>query len=223
MRAQGDYDAARAAFIARQPMGRLGTPEEIADLAVYLAGATYTSGQAYAIRRRLDDLRARLEFYSSGQLRRFLRFRCSRTVSTLRSGSRNTPFASPERIIKQALRPQANATGRRIHEICSFWRSRAREAGRHRCARQYPRSVRPCARPRGQRTRPVVAGGAVDSRSRRPAAGFRQSAPRPMRGRHRQVHLHRPELFRPRRRNRCHGAARADHLHEGDLGDRRPE
>ena len=49
MRAQGDYEAARAAFIARQPMGRLGTPEEIADLALYLAGATYTSGQAYAI------------------------------------------------------------------------------------------------------------------------------------------------------------------------------
>lgn len=49
MRAQGDYDAARAAFISRQPMGRLGTPKEIADLAVYLAGATYTSGQAYAI------------------------------------------------------------------------------------------------------------------------------------------------------------------------------
>ncbi|WP_426128816.1 SDR family oxidoreductase [Pararhizobium sp. PWRC1-1] len=49
MRSQGDYDTARAAFIARQPMGRLGTPEEIADLAVYLAGATYTTGQAYAI------------------------------------------------------------------------------------------------------------------------------------------------------------------------------
>jgi 2-keto-3-deoxy-L-fuconate dehydrogenase len=49
MRAQGDYEKARAAFIARQPMGRLGSPEEIADLAVYLAGATYTSGQAYAI------------------------------------------------------------------------------------------------------------------------------------------------------------------------------
>jgi 2-keto-3-deoxy-L-fuconate dehydrogenase len=49
MRAQGDYETARAAFIARQPMGRLGTPEEIAELAVYLAGATYTSGQAYAI------------------------------------------------------------------------------------------------------------------------------------------------------------------------------
>ena len=49
MRAQGDYEAARAGFIARQPMGRLGTPEEIADLAVYLANATYTSGQAYAI------------------------------------------------------------------------------------------------------------------------------------------------------------------------------
>jgi 2-keto-3-deoxy-L-fuconate dehydrogenase len=49
MRAQGDYEKARAAFIARQPMGRLGTPEEIADLAVYLAGATYSTGQAYVI------------------------------------------------------------------------------------------------------------------------------------------------------------------------------
>ncbi len=49
MRALGDYDKARAAFIARQPMGRLGTPEEIADLAVYLAGATFTTGQAYVI------------------------------------------------------------------------------------------------------------------------------------------------------------------------------
>jgi len=49
MRAQGDFEAARAAFIARQPMGRIGTPEEIADLAVHLANATYTTGQAYAI------------------------------------------------------------------------------------------------------------------------------------------------------------------------------
>jgi 2-keto-3-deoxy-L-fuconate dehydrogenase len=49
MRAQGNYDEARAAFIARQPMGRLGSPEEIADLAVYLAGATYTTGQACGI------------------------------------------------------------------------------------------------------------------------------------------------------------------------------
>lgn len=49
MKAQGDYETARATFIARQPMGRLGTPEEIAELALYLAGATYTSGQAYAI------------------------------------------------------------------------------------------------------------------------------------------------------------------------------
>jgi 2-keto-3-deoxy-L-fuconate dehydrogenase len=49
MRALGNYDEARAAFIARQPMGRIGTPEEIADLAVYLAGATYTTGQAYGI------------------------------------------------------------------------------------------------------------------------------------------------------------------------------
>ena len=56
MRAQGDYETARAAFIARQPMGRLGTPEEIADLAVYLAGATYTTRPGLRHRRRLDDL-----------------------------------------------------------------------------------------------------------------------------------------------------------------------
>ena len=49
MRAGGDYEAARAAFISRQPMGRIGTPGEIADLAVHLAGATYTTGQAYVI------------------------------------------------------------------------------------------------------------------------------------------------------------------------------
>ena len=49
LRAMGDYDKARAEFIARQPIGRLGTPEEIADLAVYLAGATYTTGQIHVI------------------------------------------------------------------------------------------------------------------------------------------------------------------------------
>ena len=49
LRAQGDYDKARAAFVARQPIGRVGLPEEIADLVVYLAGATYTTGQAHII------------------------------------------------------------------------------------------------------------------------------------------------------------------------------
>lgn len=47
--ATGDYEAARAAFIARQPMSRIGDPEEIAALVVYLAGATYTTGQAVCI------------------------------------------------------------------------------------------------------------------------------------------------------------------------------
>ena len=49
MRAQGNYEEARKAFIARQPMGRLGLPEEIADLAVHLAKSPYTTGQACAI------------------------------------------------------------------------------------------------------------------------------------------------------------------------------
>ena len=51
MAAQGDYDTVRAAFVARQPMGRLGTPEEIAALVVYLASdeSAYTTGQTHVI------------------------------------------------------------------------------------------------------------------------------------------------------------------------------
>jgi len=49
LRAQGDYEKARAAFVARQPIGRVGKPEEIADLVVYLATATFTTGQIHII------------------------------------------------------------------------------------------------------------------------------------------------------------------------------
>jgi 2-keto-3-deoxy-L-fuconate dehydrogenase len=51
MRATGDFDAARANFIARQPMGRLGTPEEIANLAVYLASdeSSFVTGSTFVI------------------------------------------------------------------------------------------------------------------------------------------------------------------------------
>ncbi|WP_116091690.1 SDR family oxidoreductase [Sphingomonas crusticola] len=37
LRATGDEAAARAAFVARQPMGRIGKPQEIAEVAVMLA------------------------------------------------------------------------------------------------------------------------------------------------------------------------------------------
>jgi 2-keto-3-deoxy-L-fuconate dehydrogenase len=51
LHAMGDYETARAAFIARQPMGRIGKPEEIAALAVYLASdeAGFVTGQAMII------------------------------------------------------------------------------------------------------------------------------------------------------------------------------
>lgn len=51
LKAMGDYEAARKAFIARQPMGRIGTPEEIAHLAVYLGSdeSGFTTGQAHVI------------------------------------------------------------------------------------------------------------------------------------------------------------------------------
>lgn len=51
LRATGDFDKALAAFKDRQPMGRLGKPEEIAEMVCYLAGdlAGFTTGQAFAV------------------------------------------------------------------------------------------------------------------------------------------------------------------------------
>ncbi len=51
MAAQGDMEKARAAFLARQPMGRLGRAEEIAELALYLASdeSSFTTGQTHII------------------------------------------------------------------------------------------------------------------------------------------------------------------------------
>lgn len=44
-------DAVRQAFVDRQPLGRLGTPEEVAALAVYLASdeAAFTTGQTHLV------------------------------------------------------------------------------------------------------------------------------------------------------------------------------
>ena len=51
LRATGDYEAAMKAFVARQPMGRIATAEEVAALVVYLASddSAFTTGQAHVI------------------------------------------------------------------------------------------------------------------------------------------------------------------------------
>ncbi|NUB46228.1 SDR family oxidoreductase [Fertoebacter nigrum] len=51
LRDTGDYEAARKAFIARQPIGRIGKAEEIAALVVYLASdeSAYTTGAQHVI------------------------------------------------------------------------------------------------------------------------------------------------------------------------------
>jgi 2-keto-3-deoxy-L-fuconate dehydrogenase len=51
MAALGDVNEARKMFIARQPMGRLATPQEIAPLVVFLASdeAAFATGNAYSI------------------------------------------------------------------------------------------------------------------------------------------------------------------------------
>lgn len=51
LRATGNYQQAQTEFIARQPMGRIGTAQEIAALAVYLASdeSAFTTGQTHII------------------------------------------------------------------------------------------------------------------------------------------------------------------------------
>ena len=51
LRATGNYEQALKDFIARQPMGRIGTAEEIAAWALYRASddSAFTTGQTFAI------------------------------------------------------------------------------------------------------------------------------------------------------------------------------
>ncbi len=51
LKAGGDYEAARKAFTARQPMGRLGTAEEMASIVLWLASddSKFATGQNFIV------------------------------------------------------------------------------------------------------------------------------------------------------------------------------
>ena len=51
LKATGDFEKAKAAFIARQPMGRMAKAEEIGALVVYLASdeSAFVTGQTFVI------------------------------------------------------------------------------------------------------------------------------------------------------------------------------
>ena len=51
LRDTGDYEKAMKAFVARQRMGRIGTPHEIAAMAIYLASedSKFTTGQSHIV------------------------------------------------------------------------------------------------------------------------------------------------------------------------------
>lgn len=51
LRDTGDYEKAMKAFVARQRIGRIGTPQEIAAMAIYLASddSKFTTGQSHIV------------------------------------------------------------------------------------------------------------------------------------------------------------------------------
>jgi 2-keto-3-deoxy-L-fuconate dehydrogenase len=51
VRVVGGSEAARRGFVERQPLGRLGTPEEVAALALYLASdeSSFTTGAIHVV------------------------------------------------------------------------------------------------------------------------------------------------------------------------------
>jgi 2-keto-3-deoxy-L-fuconate dehydrogenase len=51
LKATGDFEGAKAAFISRQPMGRMARAEEIGMLVVYLASdeSAFVTGQTFVI------------------------------------------------------------------------------------------------------------------------------------------------------------------------------
>jgi hypothetical protein len=168
-RPPADAGAGEAAFIARQPMGRLGRPDEIAMPWRCTSPAT-TACSSPA--RRWSSTAAR----------------CSLAPTTLERGNSNET-----RSLRRPRRGEARRARRR--------RQPARPVG-HR-ARHQRATCRPRAWPRSPAPSP-----------RTTAARAQQPAHRPVHRPPAELRVHRPELCRPRRRDRRHAPHRADHLPE---------
>ena len=112
--------------------------------------------------------------------------------------------------------PASLPSRKHVNEADAIRRQGRREARPGRCERH---GARPVGRDSRHHRRDAEAGEPAPPRRARPDEAARRRQPGPDRAaveRHGQVHLHRPQLLRPRRRDRLADPEGADHLQQAD-------